>query len=61
MFRLLFIVIIIGGIIAFIAKVATKRRMSKALGREVKDHEITSLNSWMAVTENEERNRQPRP
>lgn len=46
--------IIITAIIGFIIKVITKGRMSRSLGREVGDHELTSLNSWMEVHENEE-------
>lgn len=48
--------IFIGGlIISLIAKILMKRRMRRALGRAVKDHELVSLNSWMKVRENEER------
>ncbi len=49
---ILFIVISI--IVGFIIKVITKGRMNRALGREVGDHELTSLNSWMDVHEKEE-------
>jgi len=47
--------IIISIIIGFIIKVITKGRMNRALGRDVGDHELTSLNSWMEVHEKEER------
>ncbi len=46
--------IIISVIVGFIVKVATKSRMSRSLGREVGDHEINSINSWMQVHEREE-------
>ena len=48
-------------IIGFIVKILMKRRMRRALGRTVKDHELTSLNSWMQVSENEERGKVPPP
>ncbi|MCY7349004.1 MAG: hypothetical protein LH614_22670 [Pyrinomonadaceae bacterium] len=52
--------IFIGGlIIGFIVKNLMKRRMRRALGRTVKDHELVSLNSWMQVRENEERGKIP--
>jgi hypothetical protein len=47
--------IIISAIVGLIIKIATKRRMSRSLGREVGDHELTSLNSWMQVHEKEEK------
>lgn len=55
MFRIVFILLIVGAIVGFIAKVIAKRRMSGALGRKVADHELNSLNSWMKVHDEEER------
>lgn len=52
----LILFVIVVTIIGFIIKVITKNRMSKSLGREVGDHELTSLNSWMEVHEKEEQN-----
>jgi hypothetical protein len=52
-------ILIIGGIAGFLAKLALKGRMSNALGRDVKDHELNSISSWMKATENEERNNRP--
>ena len=46
-------------IIGFIVKILMKRRMRRALGRTVKDHELTSLNSWIKVRENEEQDKIP--
>ncbi len=46
-------------VVGFIAKVLMKRRMRRALGRTVKDHELVSLNSWMQVSENEKRGKVP--
>ena len=54
----LILFIIIGVIVGFIVKVITKGRMSKSLGREVGDHELTSLNSWMEVHEKEDQVKQ---
>jgi len=51
----LILFIIVGLIVGFIIKVITKKRMNRALGRDVGDHELTSLNSWMEVHEKEER------
>ena len=52
---LVFIVIaIVIAIIGFIVKIITKGRMMNSLGREVGDHELTSLNSWMEVHDKDE-------
>jgi archaellin len=51
---IVFIVIaIVVAVIGYIVKVITKGRMMNSLGREVGDHELTSLNSWMEVHEKE--------
>lgn len=51
--------VIIFAIIGFIANRIRKARMRNALGRDVADSEMTSLNSWMQVVENEDRKRRP--
>lgn len=45
---------IVFAIIAYIIKVVVKGRMMNSLGRDVGDHELTSLNSWMEVHDKEE-------
>lgn len=60
MFKLSLIIFTIFLVVGFIYKIVMKRRMSRALGRSVKDHELTSLDSWMEVRENEERSKTPR-
>jgi len=55
MFKLCLIIFIGFLIVRFVVKVLMKRRMRRALGRTVKDHELTSLNSWIEANENEER------
>ena len=55
MFRLILLIIfIISLIIGAIANYKRKKRMIKALGRDVRDDELTSINSWMSVVEKEE-------
>lgn len=44
---------IVVSVIGAIAVYLKKGRMSRALGREVGDHELTSLTSWMEVSEKE--------
>lgn len=39
--------LIVVGLIAWAANRAVKKSMSKKLGRDVKDHEVTSLSAWM--------------
>lgn len=55
------ILIIVTVIIGVIAKIVNKKRMRGALGREVGDHELTSLNSWMEVHEKEGQKPQVNP
>ena len=43
--------------IGFLIKVLKRGRMQRALGREVGDHELTSINSWMEVSEKEDKQR----
>lgn len=61
MLKLSLIIFIGGLIISLIAKILMKRRMRRALGRTVKDHELVSLNSWIQVKKNEERGKVPPP
>ena len=44
-------------VLGFIANRMRKNRMQKALGREIKSNDLTSINSWIQVAENEERTR----
>jgi len=60
MFTLSLIIFTLFAVVGFIYKIVMKRRMRRALGRSVKDHELTSLNSWIEVRENEERGKTPR-
>ena len=50
---------IVIAIIGYVIKVVTKGRMMNSLGREVGDHELTSLNSWMEVHDKEGQNQNP--
>jgi hypothetical protein len=43
----LLVLLIVGGIISLIIKLSYKYKMEKALGREVRDHELTSISAWM--------------
>lgn len=43
--------------IGFLIKILKRGRMQRALGREVGDHELTSINSWMEVSEKEDKQR----
>lgn len=43
--------------LGFIANQIRKRRMRNALGREIKSHDLTSINTWIEVAENEDRRR----
>ncbi|MBK8813354.1 MAG: hypothetical protein IPN69_21870 [Acidobacteria bacterium] len=43
----IFIIIFVGVILAGIAKYLRTRELSDKLGREVQEHELVSLNSWM--------------
>jgi hypothetical protein len=52
MLYLLSLVVVIT-IILFVQKVVMKSRLERGLGRGVKDHELTSLNAWMAAEPND--------
>ena len=57
MFGLISLVLfIIIAFLGFLVNRARKRRMTNALGREVKNHELTSLTSWMEVAKSEDAN-----
>ena len=43
----IFIIIFVGVVLAGIAKYIRTQELSNKLGREVQDHELVSLNSWM--------------
>jgi hypothetical protein len=53
------VIAIVIAVIGYIIKVITKGRMMNSLGRDVGDHELTSLNSWMEVHEKEGQNKPP--
>jgi hypothetical protein len=40
-------VVLLSSLVLFIQKVTLKRRLGEGLGRQVKDHEITSITAWM--------------
>ena len=44
-------------VIGFLIKILKRGSMQRALGREVGDHELTSINSWMEVSEKEDKQR----
>lgn len=51
---MLYIIILIGVIVAALIKYAQKRELSGKLGREVEDHELVSLNSWIEAERKED-------
>jgi hypothetical protein len=51
------LIILLFFIIGAVVKIVNKRRMRSALGRDVGNHELTSLNSWMDVVEKEDEKR----
>jgi hypothetical protein len=57
---MLYIIIIVLGftIIGGIIKFFRTRELSSKLGREVSDHELTSLSSWIAAEENADKKNQ---
>lgn len=52
---ILYLIIFIGVISAGLAKYARTRELSGKLGREVEDHELVSLNSWIEAERKEDR------
>ena len=57
-----FMIIFVVGttIAAWIVAFRTRRRIGRALGRKLKEAELTSLTTWMTVDE-EERNQENKP
>lgn len=51
---ILYLIIFIGVIAAGLIKYAQKRELSGKLGREVEDHELVSLNSWIEAERKED-------
>lgn len=56
-FIVVFVVMAIGGII----KMVRTRELRSKLGRDVADHELTSLNSWIEAERNVDRKKQNSP
>ena len=57
----LIIFIVVAVIVSFLGWVVTrlkKGRMQGALGREVRDHEVNSISSWIAVADAEDKKKQ---
>jgi hypothetical protein len=54
---IIFVLITIISLLGAAVNRMRKKRMRNALGREINDSEMTSLNSWMAVSEAEDRQR----
>lgn len=52
---ILYIIIFIGVIVAGLSQYARRRELSAKLGREVEDHELVSLNSWIEAEKREDR------
>lgn len=46
-------------LVLFVQKVIMKSRLERGLGRQVKDHELTSLKSWMQTGPEEPPKNQP--
>ena len=51
------VIALVVAISSWILKVKLQRRMKRALGRKVDDSELTSINRWIEVEENEARRR----
>ena len=51
----LIVILIIAAVSGWITAFKMRRRAKKALGREIRDSELTSLNTWMDVEEAEKR------
>lgn len=49
------IVVIISSISGWVTAIKMRRRAKKALGKEILNSELTSLNTWMEVEEAEKR------
>jgi len=55
MIKLLYLLIV--AIPAWIATARLRRRARRALGRNISDQELTSINTWMEVEEREQQQR----
>lgn len=58
---MLYIIIFVGVIVAALVKYAQKRELSGKLGRDVEDHELVSLNSWIEAEQKEDRRKGLQP
>lgn len=58
---IIYLLIFIGVISAGLIKYAQKRELSGKLGREVEDHELVSLNSWIEAEKKEDRRKGIQP
>ncbi len=58
---MLYIIIFIGVIVGALIKYAQKRELSGKLGRDVEDHELVSLNSWIEAEQKEDRRKGIQP
>jgi hypothetical protein len=54
---LLAVFLVVTTVSAWITAIRMRRRIRRALGKDVTDAELTSLSTWMNVDEAEERNR----
>ena len=54
-FLLIVVPLIVIGL--FIQRVVMKSRLERGLGRQVKDHELTSLSAWMEAKPNDQSKR----
>ncbi len=46
----LLIIVGITALVAFLYKLRMKSKLGEGLGRPVRDHEVTSISSWMQAT-----------
>ena len=51
------VIVIVTTISAWVVAVRMRRRIRRALGKEVSEAELTSLSTWMKVEDEEERRR----
>lgn len=58
---IIYLVIFVGVGLAGLVKYAQKRELSGKLGREVEDHELISLNSWIEAERKEDRKKVIKP
>jgi len=48
-------IVVVSTISAWVTAYRMRRRARKALGRDIRDSELTSLNTWMEIEEAEKR------